>query len=219
MNAHSSSQSRSKRIITAAATAALAVSILIAVPSAASAAEHAVDPTTLIPPPPDFFNAVCREAGGQIICDLEFLDPDQPVGAPTGIFCGSGANAFEILDTFVRTVQGTRYYSSDGLLLRRHFHDDYKGSWTNAKTGASVSYDQHDMIRQELSTPGDDSSVAELSTGHLRFWSTTGTVLIDTGVVKSSAVEGPLFQAGQHPLDAFFNGDTSALQPLCNALD
>jgi len=45
------------------------------------------------------------------------------------------------------------------------------------------------------------------------------TVLIDTGVVKSSAVEGPLFQAGQHPLDAFFNGDTSALQPLCNALD
>lgn len=209
---------RIKRFITATATAALATSMLITFPSAVSAADHSVDPSTLIPPPPAFFDAVCREAGDQIICDLQFLDPEMPVEAPTGIMCGSGADAFELLDTYVRTVQGTRYYNSDGFLLRRHFHDDYRGTFTNSMTGVSVSYDQHDMIRQELSTPGDDGSVLELSTGHLRIWSTTGKVLIDTGVAKGSAADGLLFQAGQHPLDAYFNGDTSALQPLCEAL-
>ena len=50
-------------------------------------------------------------------------------------------------------------------------------------------------------------------------WSRNGTVLIDTGRVVFPNDGGPvLAQSGQHPIDAFFNGDTSALQPLCDAL-
>ena len=88
---------------------------------AATAAPAEVDPSTLTPAPPDYFNAECREAGQQIICDLEFVDPFHPVNEPTGIICDSAAGPFEVLDTSDRWVQGKRYYNTEGLLERRHF--------------------------------------------------------------------------------------------------
>ena len=40
------------------------------------AAKSPVDPNTLNPPPPDFFNATCEQTGGHILCNLAFSDPD-----------------------------------------------------------------------------------------------------------------------------------------------
>src|SRR5690242_1527796 len=68
--------------------------------SAAPPTDHGVDPGTLVPPPPDFFNAACRQAGRQILCSLAFTDPVSPAEEPTGLICGSGPDAFELLDTW-----------------------------------------------------------------------------------------------------------------------
>jgi hypothetical protein len=205
--------------ISAAVAVALAGSLALAPSSPAAAANQTVDPSTLTPPPPDFFNAQCREAGQMIQCDLAFFDPDQPVEQPTGIVCGTGANAFELLDTFTRTVFGKRYYRADGLLLRRHFHDDIVGTFTNSVTGATVEYEQRSTHLHDLATPGDNSSGVESSTQLLRIYSSNGTVLTDVGRIVVVEADGTLlFESGQHPIGDFFNGDPSALDPLCDAL-
>jgi len=142
-----------------------------------------------------------------------------PVAEPTGIVCGSGATAFEVLDTSIRTVRGIRYYSADGLLLRRHFNDYIDGTLTNSVSGATVTYHQRGTHLHDLATPGDSSSGVERSTGSLRAFSDNGTVLIDVGRDVESLADGTLlFEAGQHPIGAYFTGDVSALQPLCDAL-
>jgi hypothetical protein len=211
--------SLTQRLAMAGAAAAIAGSLVVTSSAPASAAGDAVDPSTLTPAPPDFFNASCREVGQEIRCDLAFVDPEQPVEAPTGIICGSGATAFEVLDTFTRSVRGKRYYSADGLLLRRHFTDDTDGTFTNSLTGATVTYHQHGSHLHDLITPGVETGV-ERDTTHLRAFSSNGTVLIDTGRFVFAVPDGTLlFEAGQHPFDDYFvHGDPNALQPLCDAL-
>ena len=219
MNRSNSATPLVKRLTMSATVAvALAASLALAPSSPAAAANQPVDPSTLTPPPPDFFNAQCREAGRAIQCDLAFVE-EQSVAQPTGIICDSGGTSFEILDTFTRTVVGKRYYDANGLLLRRHFHDDWVGTWTNSVTGATVPYDQQTMIIHDLTTPGDISSGAERATGFARFYSSHGTVLIDVGRVVTAVSDGALlFLSGQHPFWDFFGGDPSALDPLCDAL-
>jgi len=208
-----------KRLAMTAATAAVIGSLFAASPAAVSAAERSVDPSTLTPPPPDFFNASCREAGQLILCDLAFVDPVSPVEEPTGVFCGSGSAAFEVLDTWTRSVRGTRYYTADGLLLRRHFNDEWDGTFTNSVTGQTVTYRQRNTYLHDLAVPGDSGSGLERDTFHLRAFSANGTVLMESGrVVLSLESDSVLFQAGQHPFDAYFNGDPSAMQSLCDAL-
>jgi hypothetical protein len=220
MNRSNSATPLVKRLTMSAAVAvALAASLALAPSTPAAAANQPVDPSTLTPPPPDFFNAQCREAGQAIQCDLAFTDPFQPVEEPTGIVCESGGTSFELLDTSIRTVVGKRYYDANGLLLRRHFHDDWVGTWTNSLTGATVRYDQQTMIIHDLATPGDISSGDERATGFVRFYSSHGTVLIDVGRVVTVVSDGTLLSlSGQHPFWDFFGGDPSALQPLCDAL-
>jgi len=183
-------------------------------------AAQAVDPSTLIPPPPPEFNPVCKAVGVQTICDVTFNDPPV-VAEPSGIVCGSGANAFEALDTSNRSVDGKRYYNAEGKLTERHFHDMIVGHLTNPLTGATVPYTQHDTTLHRLAVAGDISTGTEALAVHLR-WSTPqgGTVLIDTGRTIVADPDGTiLFDAGQHPLDAFFAfGQADALQPICDAL-
>src|SRR6476659_7899412 len=114
---------------TLVAAAAAVIGFVVSAPPV-SAADRSIDPAALTPPPPEFFNAVCNRTGQQIVCDLGFVDPERPVEEPRGILCGSGATEFELLDTSSRTVSGKRFYSADGLLLRRHFNDDIDGTLT-----------------------------------------------------------------------------------------
>lgn len=184
------------------------------------AAPSEVDPSTLTPAPPDYFNAECREVGRQIICDLSFVDPARPVAEPTGIVCDSAAGKFAVLDTSIRSVEGTRYYSADGLLERRRFSDRSEGVLTNSITGVFVTYDQRTTYLHDLTTPGDVTTGAENRTAHLRIATSTGIVLIEAGrVVLSVGDESTLFRAGPHPIDDYFvEGDTGAVAPLCSAL-
>jgi hypothetical protein len=210
-----------QRMAIAGAAAALAGSLVVTSSAPASAAGDPVDPSTLTPAPPDFFNPSCREVGLEIRCDLAFVDPDQPLQAPTGVICGSGATAFEILDTFTRSVRGKRYYNADGLLLRRHFTDDIDGTFTNSVTGTTVTYTQHGSHLVDNATPGDDSSGIQQDNSQWRVFSSNGTVLMDTGRVVFAVADpdNPLFEAGQHPIGDYFSGaDPNALQPLCDAL-
>lgn len=188
--------------------------------SVAAAGGRSVDPAELTPPPPDFFNASCNRTGNHITCDLYFIDPIAPVEEPTGIVCGQGADQFEVLDTWTRSVTGTRLYSTDGLLLRRHFFDSWDGTYTNSATGATVSYSQRGTYLHDLAVPGDNSSGLERDTIRLRITGTHGTVLIESGrTVLARADDEIVFQAGQHPFEAYYgHGDESALRPLCEAL-
>jgi hypothetical protein len=184
------------------------------------AATRAVDPSTLTPAPPDFFNASCTRTGGHITCDLGFIDPVAPVEEPTGIICGTGSEQFEVLDTWHRSVQGKRLYSSDGLLLRRHFSDSWDGTFTNSVTGATVAYAQRGTYLHDLTVPGDNATGLERDTIRLRVFGANGTVLIQAGrTVLARSDDQIVFQAGQHPFDEYFGqGDSTALEPLCEAL-
>ena len=127
---------RRLRIRAAATTAFIVAAVLSIGAGPASARDRSVDPGTLTPAPPDFFNATCARTGSLIQCDLAFVDPVSPVEERTGILCGSGATQFEVLDSWTRSVVGKRVYSGDGLLLRRHFRDTWDGAFTNSATGA-----------------------------------------------------------------------------------
>jgi hypothetical protein len=189
-------------------------------PHTSAFAERSVDPSTLNPPPPAEFNPVCKAVGDGTICDVTFIEP--PVtDEPSGIQCGSGADASELLASGTRSVDGKRYYDDDGNLTRRHFHDLIVGSYTNPLTGASAPFRQHDTIMHDLAVAGDITTGTEAVTVEIRVSTPRGgTVLIDAGRTVGAAVEGtPFFEAGQHPFDAYFIfGDTSALQPICDAL-
>jgi hypothetical protein len=188
--------------------------------SVASASGHAVDPSTLTPPPPAEFNPVCKSVGGRTICDVVFTDP-AVVAEPTGIACGTGSASFEPVVSWTRSVQGKRYYDRNGNLTERHFHDLVVGTYTNPLTGASVPFRQHDTNFHLLAVPGDINTGTEAVTVSVRVAGPHGgTVLIDAGRTVFAESDGTiLFEAGQHPFDAYFVfGDTSALQPLCDAL-
>ena len=49
---------------------------------------------------------------------------------------------------------GKRFYSAEGLLLRRHFHDDVSGTWTNPVSGATASFSGGSMTLHDLAEAG-----------------------------------------------------------------
>ena len=182
-------------------------------------ASQIVDPSTLNPPPPPQFNPVCKAVGSGTICTIEFVETHGP--EPTGLICGTGTNSFEVVSSDTRTVTGRRYYDQNGDLTRRHFREVFVGTLTNPLTGASLDFTQADTILHNLAVPGDVDTGTEAITGSARFsLPQGGVVLVDAGRTVIDVSDGTLlFQAGQHPFDAYFgSGDTSALQPICYAL-
>lgn len=181
------------------------------------AAREPVDPGTLNPAPPDFFNAVCYAGAGGTLCTLHFSD-DPIVDEPSGIVCG----ATELLFSQERSVVGKRTYDAAGNLVQRHFREYMSGTLSNPGTGRSVPWIQHDTVLHDLAEPGN------LDSGTIRFTGLTtrvwlpgrGSILIDAGTSLEDAATGDLVhEGGPHPFrDYFVDGDTSALQPICDAL-
>ncbi|SRR5258706_6834783 len=178
---------------------------------------ESVDPATLNPPPPDFFNAVCERSGVETICTLAFSDPTI-TDEPSGIVC----EGVEILYSQDRSVVGKRFYDADGNLVRRHFREYLAGTLSNPQTGRTVDWNQHDTVMHDLSTPGDlDSGTIRITGLISRFFTAPDrTILVDAGTTLVQAATGEILQASNnHPLDAYFVGaDAEALQPICNAL-
>ncbi len=71
--------------------------------------------------------------------------------------------------------------------------------------------------------PGDLGSGTTMITGlTTRVWMPGGgSILLDAGTSLEDAATGDLVrEGGPHPFrDYFLNGDMSALQPICDALD
>ncbi len=205
---------------TSRALARIAIAALLAVlaiPGPAAAREP-VDPGTLNPAPPDFFNAECWSGAGGAVCTLHFSD-DPIVDEPSGIVC----DGTELLYSQERSVVGKRYYDADGNLVQRHFREYMSGTISNPDTARSVPWVQHDTIVHNLSVPGDLDSGSVRFTGLItRVWLPgRGSILLDAGTILEAAWTGELIHAGgPHPFrDYYANGNTAALQPLCDALD
>ena len=206
----------------AAGTAAAVIALLaLAGPSTAAMGGNntSVEPASLTPPVPAEFNATCFDIGNHISCSLAFSDPDV-VNEPSGLVCGTT----ELLFSQTRSVVGTRLYTADGLLLQRHFIETLNGNFTNPVTGKVALWTQHDTVIHNLAIPGDASSGTEHVSGLVTrvFTPGGGTIMSDTGTqVIADAGEGePLSQSAHHPFfDYFALGDTTAIAPLCNALD
>jgi hypothetical protein len=195
------------------------VSLMALAPQATAFAGQSVDPATLNPPIPPEFNPECQAAGFGTLCTVDFVETHTP--ETTDVICGSGANSFAVVSSDTRTVTGRRYYDGNGNLTQRHFRQVLVGTFTNPLTGASLDYAESTTIIHDLSVPGDLSTGTETFTGSIRLsLPQGGTVLIDAGKVVIDASDGTiLFEAGQHHFDAYFvYGDTSALQPICDAL-
>lgn len=194
---------------------AVLAAVMVAAPVAA---RTPVDPGTLNPAPPDFFNAQCFAGAGGTVCSLAFTD-DPIIDEPSGIVC----DGVEILFSQDRSVVGKRFYDANGNLTQRHFRESMNGTYTNPSTRLVVPWLQHDTIIHDLSVPGDLSTGTVKITGLLtRAWVPGGgTFLADVGtVVRDQATDETIFSGGKHPFEAYFvNGDVSALQPLCDALD
>ena len=82
---------------------------------------------------------------------------------------------------------------------------------------------QHDTILHNLSVPGDvDSGTIRITGLITRAWLPGGgSILLDAGTILEDSATGELIhEGGPHPFrDYFADGDTSALQPICDALD
>jgi len=205
------------RLIRPVRIATLALTVL-AMSAAPAAARTPVDPNTLNPAPPDYFNAVCESNDHGTICTLSFSDPDI-IGEPSGILCGK----VELLVSQTRAVVGKRFYDEDGNLTQRHFRESFTGSFINPLTQMVATWVQHDTVIHNLAVPGDlATGTVHISGLFTRAWVPgTGTIFTDVGTfLNDASTEEVLRSGGKHPFDAYFSGnDPDALAPLCAALD
>jgi hypothetical protein len=181
-----------------------------------ASAREPVDPSTLNPPPPDFFGAVCATQGSQIVCDLAFSDPPFS-DEPSGVVC----DGTELLISQTRDVVGKRFYDADGNLVRRHFREAFTGSFTNPETGASAAFIAHNSLVHDLAVPGDAASgTTRVSGQQIRIFTDHGTVLIDAGRVVIDESNGEIlsYAGPKHFDDYFVRGDAGALDALCAAV-
>ena len=181
------------------------------------AAGESVDPSTLNPPPPDFFNATCERVGHGVVCELAFSDPPF-ADEPSGIVC----DGTELLVSQTRSVVGKRFYDANGNLLKRHFREDYAGTVTNPSTGQTVGWVAQGTVIHVLANPGELASgkTSFTGTGFRVFTLDGATVMVDAGRVVVDEATGEIIAShGPHRFDAYFvHGDADALQPLCDAL-
>jgi hypothetical protein len=191
------------------ASGALLAGLLAAAPASA---------VTLNPPPPAFES--CHTGGNGTVCVGNRTRDGIFEG--TEIICGSGPGAFEIFDDGGTVIEHfERWYDADGNLVRRLLKSTWLDSaWVNLDTGARVPYRQSNVTVEVLAVPGDFGSARTTATGVVNF------VLPGHGAIVRNAgrtvfgADGELeFSSGpQAILDYFLNGDTAALQPICDAL-
>jgi hypothetical protein len=194
----------------------LSIAAAAAVLAAAAASPAALAAPELTPPPPSFLT--CKAAAGGTICSgTRTVDygPEE-----SGLVCGTGADAFAILDRGSFRQKAVRYYDADGNLTRRVIHENYTlGQLTNAVTGTTVDYIQHNAIVAVPAVPGDLDTATETITGEIIVTLPhRGLVLAETGRI-AFAPDGTIeFASGQHDIEDYFRVDPSALDRLCAAL-
>jgi hypothetical protein len=192
------------------------VPLAVIAPLASVSAGQPINPLTLNPPA--FPPYTCMGTGGGAICEKD-IPPTHYGPSDNQIFCGTGANAFDTFDSGVESEKVTRYYDANLNLVRRVTIFDVDGQWSNALTGVSVPYEQHQIITDVLGIPGDLSTITETTTGVNRFvLPHDGLLALDNGRLTTDSNGDFTFLTPNHDIEAYLLGDTSALQNLCAAL-
>lgn len=181
---------------------AVPVSALLLIGAMPVLAGQPIDVQTLNPVPPDIYT--CSATGGGAICFAHTVEAYE--NEPTGLICGSGAGAYEILDSGIRDIHAKREYDSNLDLTRRIrtflFRDAH---FTNPLNGHTLGYSQQNTDIAVLTIPGDLSSAVSPDRGHL-----TLNVPGMGSVIHESH--------NQSDLIPYFDGDASAIAELCAAL-
>jgi hypothetical protein len=177
-----------------------------------------VSAVTLTPPPPDFES--CHPGGNGTVCVGNRTRTGEL--QPTGIWCGTDGDAFEIVDDGGTILDHfERWYDADGYLVRRlHKATWLSSAWINPTNGARVSYRQANVTVDLLTVPGDFGSAQSTTTGVVNFVVPgSGAIALNAGRTVFGADGSLEFSAGpQAILDYVLDGDAAALQPICDAL-
>jgi hypothetical protein len=171
---------------------------------------------TLNPPPAPWWT--CMAVGNGTTCtgtaSYSYGTDD------TGIACGSGAGAFDILDSATVTDRVTARYDANGNLSQTVKHETYSSAqFSNPLTGATLPYTSHVNITNTFV----GSDVLGISSGETNFTAPgLGAVALNAGRLIDffNGDDSILFDAGPHSLfpDLYLYGDTSVVQRLCAAL-
>lgn len=125
----------------------------------ALAAPRTIDPNTLTPPPPP--GAECKQTGNYIICQTFFDEPTLVNEPAFELSCGT------VYETSNVHREGIRWYSPEGLLLKRFVREDAQGTLSLSATGEgpTVRFFAHDNWTDIYTTPGDEESASTTSHG------------------------------------------------------
>jgi len=182
----------------------------------ASAAPTTVDPDTLTPPPPP--GAECKDTGNYIICHT--VGADSWANEPDSLLsCGraysTGSNHSESI----------RWYSSEGLLLKRFVRVTNAGTWSLSPTGEgpTVRFVSHFSFVDYLATPGDFDSATQIEHGmDFRIWRPGSGVMVHLAGIFVFTPDGGITHhgAGEVAIDEEGNLVIPAKEDaaLCEAL-
>jgi len=138
----------------------------------ASAAPRTVDPDTLTPAPPP--GAECKDTGNYIICQT--FGDDSWANEPDSLLsCGRAYS------TGSNHSEGIRWYSPEGLLLKRFVRFTNSGTWSLSPTGEgpTVMFVSHAGFVDYLATPGDFDSATTVERGmDFRIWRPGSGVMV-----------------------------------------
>lgn len=202
-------------IITRGAAVAASLSIVLVIAPVALAARPVAQ--ALNPAPPDSYT--CAPNGQGTICRSLVMEPYGP--DETGIFCGLGAGAYQVLDTATRVIRATRYYDAEGNIVRRERMYDFDRAYlSNPLTGATLPYKQRNIDWEVFGIPGDLGSATLHEAVVLQFTSPgMGSVWHQSGVIVTAPDGTLLHRGGPSEVDDWYaTGDTSLIAQLCAAL-
>jgi hypothetical protein len=204
---------RSTTQIAALASSVCAGGILI-LASAALAGQPVTQ--TLNPPPSPW--QTCKAVGEGTICEGAISFSYGPVYS--GITCGSGPSAVDILDSATESELATRFYDVNGNLVRRVRHVRWSSAQlSNPTTGVALDYSQTQKWTDDLAVPGDLGSARVTLTGELVVHGADGAqVLVGAGRTVFASDFTVEFQAGPSGFLDLIGGDPSAIGSLCAAL-
>ena len=187
----------------------------IAAGTASAAPQGSVDPDTLTPPPPP--GAECKDTGNYIICHT-FGDESWADEPDSLLSCGRAYS------TGSNHSEGIRWYSSEGLLLKRFVRVTDSGTWSLSPTGQgpTVRFISHFSFVDYMATPGDFDSATTIEHGlDSRMWRPGSGVMLQLAGIFIFAPEGITHHgAGEFVLDEEDNLVIPAEQDaaLCEAL-
>lgn len=142
----------------------------------------------------------------------------------TGIVCGSGANAFDVINTATVHRYGPSFVDENGNFVKDINYIDTNGTFSDSVTGAALGYKARSVEHDKLAIPGDfNSTFTAVTTGELQITNPgSGVVWQNTGrFVDTFDPNGNETFSWQGPHDDLvygFLGDTGVAQKLCAAL-